>query len=118
LATPSIASLSLVDEHGPQDCAMGEIPAFVAYAAKNGLAVYFSDADEQGRVTLGDLIADFRPGKAEVKIVHIVKAWSGRNEDEIPLCGSSDWLRTAFPQEPPEHGYVLCSDCVKLRAKA
>lgn len=48
-------------------------------------------------------------------IIHEISAWSGKPEDEMPLCGANKddtFLdRTVFTD------YVTCAECIEMRAR-
>jgi len=46
--------------------------------------------------------------KREIKeIVHLIRAWSTKPEDEVPVCGTTSHSRTIYRDA------VTCEDCLK-----
>jgi len=43
--------------------------------------------------------------------IHEISAWSGRHEDESPICGSTSIARTVVTS------HVTCPDCLLMRER-
>jgi len=45
-------------------------------------------------------------------VIHLIRAWSGRPEDESPLCGADKWAPDVWGNRTIYRGINTCPACL------
>jgi len=46
------------------------------------------------------------------RVIHLIRAWSGRPEDESPLCGADKWAPDVWGNRTIYRGINTCPACL------